>query len=118
MYDLILRGGTVVDGTRSRPYAADVCIRDGRIARIAPDAGEEAREVVDVSGLTVAPGFIDTDMTRVLLDEQKDHLQAQIPLGRLGSVDDIAQSCLFLASDAGAYITGVTLHVNGGMYMG
>lgn len=59
MYDLILRGGTVVDGTRSRPYAADVCIRDGRIARIAPDAGEEAREVVDVSGLTVAPGFID-----------------------------------------------------------
>ncbi|GAA6522286.1 amidohydrolase family protein [Lawsonibacter asaccharolyticus] len=59
MYDLILRGGTVVDGTRSRPYAADVCIRDGRIARITPDAGEEAREVVDVSGLTVAPGFID-----------------------------------------------------------
>ena len=59
MYDLILRGGTVVDGTRSRPYDADVCIRDGRIARIAPDAGEEAREVVDVSGLTVAPGFID-----------------------------------------------------------
>ena len=59
MYDLILRGGTVVDGTRSRPYAADVCIRDGRIARIAPDAGEEAREVVDVSGLAVAPGFID-----------------------------------------------------------
>ena len=73
------------------------------------------------SGITVncvAPGFIDTDMTRVLSDEQKDHLQAQIPLGRLGSVDDIAQSCLFLASDAGAYITGVTLHVNGGMYMG
>ena len=47
MYDLILRGGTVVDGTRSRPYAADVCIRDGRIARIAPEGGEEAREVVD-----------------------------------------------------------------------
>ena len=50
MYDLILRGGTVVDGTRSRPYAADVCIRDGRIARIAPDAGEEAREVVTCPG--------------------------------------------------------------------
>ena len=79
-----------------------------------------AREVAS-RGVTincVAPGFIDTDMTRVLSDEQKDHLQAQIPLGRLGSVDDIAQSCLFLASDAGAYITGVTLHVNGGMYMG
>lgn len=79
-----------------------------------------AREIGS-RGITVncvAPGFIDTDMTRVLSDEQKDHLQAQIPLGRLGSVDDIAQSCLFLASDAGAYITGVTLHVNGGMFMG
>ena len=59
MYDLILRGGTVVDGKRSQPYAADICIREGRIARIAPEGGEEAREVVDVSGLTVAPGFID-----------------------------------------------------------
>ena len=55
MYDLILRGGTVVDGKRSQPYAADICIREGRIARIAPEGGEEAREVVDVSGLTVAP---------------------------------------------------------------
>ena len=59
MYDLILRGGTVVDGKRSQPYAADICIREGRIARIAPEGGEEAREVVDVSGLAVAPGFID-----------------------------------------------------------
>ena len=58
MYDLILRGGTVVDGKRSQPYAADICIREGRIARIAPEGGEEAREVVDVSGLAVAPGFI------------------------------------------------------------
>ena len=47
MYDLILRGGTVVDGKRSQPYAADICIREGRIARIAPEGGEEAREVVD-----------------------------------------------------------------------
>ena len=59
MYDLILRGGTVVDGKRSQPYAADICSREGRIARIAPEGGEEAREVVDVSGLAVAPGFID-----------------------------------------------------------
>ena len=79
-----------------------------------------AREIGS-RGITVncvAPGLIGTDVPRLLSDEQKDHLQAQIPLGRLGSVDDIAQSCLFLASDAGAYITGVTLHVNGGMYMG
>ena len=66
MYDLILRGGTVVDGKRSQPYAADICIREGRIARIAPEGGEEAREVVDVSGLAVAPGFIATDMTAAL----------------------------------------------------
>lgn len=66
----------------------------------------------------VAPGFIDTDMTRVLADAQKEALLKQIPLGRLGQTDDIANACLFLASDAGAYLTGTTLHVNGGMFMG
>ena len=66
----------------------------------------------------VAPGFIDTDMTRVLAEEHKAALLAQIPLGRLGDTEDIANACLFLASDAGAYVTGTVLHVNGGMYMG
>lgn len=65
----------------------------------------------------VAPGFIDTDMTRVLPAEQRDGMLAQVPLGRLGEGDDIANAVLFLASDAGAYITGETLHVNGGMLM-
>ena len=65
----------------------------------------------------VAPGFIDTDMTRVLPEEQRNNLLAQIPLGRLGEGDDIAAAVLFLASEAGAYITGETLHVNGGMLM-
>ena len=65
----------------------------------------------------VAPGFIDTDMTRVLPEEQKAALLADIPLGRLGQAQDIAAAVLFLASDAGAYITGETLHVNGGMLM-
>ena len=59
LYDLILRGGTVVDGKRSQPYAADICIREGRIARIAPEGGEEAREVVDVSRTGGGPRFID-----------------------------------------------------------
>lgn len=79
-----------------------------------------AREIGS-RGITVncvAPGFIDTDMTRVLPEEHKDALLKQIPLGRLGQTDDIANACLFLASPAGAYITGLTLHVNGGMYMG
>jgi 3-oxoacyl-[acyl-carrier protein] reductase len=65
----------------------------------------------------VAPGFIDTDMTRALNEEQRTTLQAQIPMGRLGSADDIAAAVLFLASPSAAYITGETLHVNGGMYM-
>lgn len=65
----------------------------------------------------VAPGFIDTDMTRVLPEDQRDKLLGQIPLGRLGEGADIAAAVLFLASEAGAYITGETLHVNGGMLM-
>ncbi len=65
----------------------------------------------------VAPGFIDTDMTRVLPDEQRKVLLAQVPLGRLGDAVDIANAVTFLASDAASYITGETLHVNGGMLM-
>ena len=65
----------------------------------------------------VAPGFIDTDMTRVLPEEQRESMLAQVPLGRLGEGPDIANAVVFLASPAGAYITGETLHVNGGMLM-
>ena len=65
----------------------------------------------------VAPGFIATDMTDALADAQKTALLAQIPLGRLGSVDDVAQAVAFLVSPGAAYITGTELHVNGGMYM-
>ncbi len=65
----------------------------------------------------VAPGFIDTDMTRALPDAQRQALMEHIPLGRLGAVEDIAAAVGFLASPKAAYITGVTLHVNGGMYM-
>jgi len=66
----------------------------------------------------VAPGFIDTDMTRELPEQQKQALLGQIPLGRLGEADEIASVVAFLASEKGAYITGETVHVNGGMYMG
>lgn len=65
----------------------------------------------------VAPGFIDTDMTRALPEDQRDTMLAQIPLGRLGEGQDIADAVLFLASQAGGYITGETVHVNGGMLM-
>jgi 3-oxoacyl-[acyl-carrier protein] reductase len=79
-----------------------------------------AREVGS-RGITVnsvAPGFIDTDMTRELPDEQKEALLSSIPLGRLGKPAEIAAAVVFLATDAGGYITGETLHVNGGMHMG
>jgi 3-oxoacyl-[acyl-carrier protein] reductase len=65
----------------------------------------------------VAPGFIDTDMTRTLTDAQQSALLPQIALGRLGSADEVAAAVVFLASAAGAYVSGATLHVNGGMYM-
>ena len=65
----------------------------------------------------VAPGFVDTDMTRALTEAQRAALLGHIPLGRLGQVDDIAAAVGFLASSKASYITGATLHVNGGMYM-
>ncbi len=77
-----------------------------------------AREV-GVRGITVnaiAPGFIQTDMTDKLPEDQKVALASQIPMARLGTVDEIAQSVLFLAGESGSYITAQTLHVNGGMY--
>jgi len=78
-----------------------------------------AREIGS-RGITVnvvAPGFIDTDMTKVLPEEQRAAMLGQVPLGKLGDGQDIANAVLFLASAAGAYITGETLHVNGGMVM-
>ena len=77
-----------------------------------------AREV-GVRNITVnaiAPGFIETDMTDSLPDEQKEALASQIPMGRLGTAEEVAKAVLFLAGDGGSYITGQTLHVNGGMY--
>jgi 3-oxoacyl-[acyl-carrier protein] reductase len=78
-----------------------------------------AREIAgrDITVNAVAPGFITTDMTRRLDDGQRQTLLSQIPLGRLGTVEDIAYAVVFLASPAAAYVTGATLHVNGGMYM-
>ncbi len=78
-----------------------------------------ARELAsrNITVNVVAPGFIDTDMTRVLTESQVDALRQQIPNGRLGTPEDIAAAVVFLVSDAGSYITGETLNVNGGLYM-
>jgi 3-oxoacyl-[acyl-carrier protein] reductase len=88
-------------------------------AGVAGMARALAREIGS-RGITVncvAPGFIDTDMTRGLNESQSQALLGQIPLGRLGQVDEVAAAVVFLASAAGSYVSGATLHVNGGMFM-
>jgi 3-oxoacyl-[acyl-carrier protein] reductase len=93
-------------------YAATKAGMEGFAKALARELGSRA-----VTVNNVAPGFIDTDMTRELPQEQRELLAKQVPLGRLGGADEIAAAVAFLVSDAAAYITGETLHVNGGMYM-
>lgn len=93
-------------------YAATKAGIEGFSRALARELGSRA-----VTVNAVAPGFIDTDMTRELPDDQREMLLGQIPLARLGEADEIAAIVGFLASDRAAYITGETIHVNGGMYM-
>lgn len=72
----------------------------------------------DITVNTVSPGFIETDMTNALTDEQRETIFQRIPMQKLGTVEDIASAVIFLASEGAGYITGQTLHINGGMYMG
>ena len=93
-------------------YAASKAGAEGMSRAMAKELGSRA-----VTVNCVAPGFIATDMTDVLTEEQKALMLGQIPLGRLGAPEEIAKVVGFLASSAGGYITGETIHVNGGMYM-
>ncbi|UGQ44597.1 3-oxoacyl-ACP reductase FabG [Massilia endophytica] len=93
-------------------YAAAKAGVEGMSRALAREIGSR-----NITVNSVAPGFIDTDMTKVLGEDQHAALLTQIPLGRLGKPEDIAAAVAFLASPAAAYITGTTLHVNGGMYM-
>jgi 3-oxoacyl-[acyl-carrier protein] reductase len=79
-----------------------------------------ARELAsrNITVNAVAPGFIETDMTRALPEQQRSAYLAQIPLGRFGSTEDVANTVIFLAGNQASYLTGQTLHLNGGMYMG
>lgn len=94
-------------------YAASKAGIEGFSRSLAKEIGSRG-----ITVNAVAPGFIETDMTRDLPEKQTEALLSQIPLGRLGQPEEIAAVVGFLASDNGAYITGETLHVNGGMYMG
>ena len=93
-------------------YAATKAGAEGFARALARELGSRA-----VTVNCVAPGFIDTDMTRELTDEQRDLMLGQIPLGRLGQPEEIAALVAFLCSDAAGYITGETIHINGGMHM-
>jgi len=105
-----------VVGYSGNPGQANYCAAKAGLAGFSRSLAHE----VGSRGITsnvVAPGFIDTDMTRALDEQQRERLAGTIPLGRLGQVEDIAACVGFLASPASAYISGQTLHVNGGMYM-
>ena len=94
-------------------YAATKAGAEGFSRALARELGSRS-----VTVNCVAPGFIDTDMTRELSEEQRALMLGQIPLGRLGAADEIAALVTFICSDAAGYITGETIHINGGMYMG
>jgi len=114
-YGRIVNLSSVV-GEMGNPGQANYCAsKAGMIGLTKSVAKELARRNVTVNA--VAPGFIETDMTQELSEKAKESLQEQIPMGRLGSGDDIAAAVLFLVSDGAAYITGHVLSVNGGMYM-
>ncbi|MFP6558487.1 3-oxoacyl-ACP reductase FabG [Paraburkholderia sp. B3] len=107
---------TSVVGSSGNPGQANYAAAKAGVAGMTRALARE----IGSRGITVncvAPGFIDTDMTKDLPAEQQAALKQQIPLGRLGSPDDIAHAVVFLASPQAGYITGTTLHVNGGMYM-
>jgi 3-oxoacyl-[acyl-carrier protein] reductase len=115
------RGGRIINitsvvGSSGNPgqanYAAAKAGVAGMTRALAREIGSR-----NITVNCVAPGFIDTDMTKVLPEEQRTALTASIPLGRLGAPEDIAHAVAFLASPFAGYITGTTLHVNGGMYM-
>jgi 3-oxoacyl-[acyl-carrier protein] reductase len=93
-------------------YAASKAGMAGFARSLASEVGSRG-----ITVNTVAPGFIDTDMTQALADDQRKLLQDKIPLGRLGRPEEIAAVVAFLASEAGSYVSGETIHVNGGMYM-
>ena len=111
----IINIGSVV-GTSGNPGQANYAAAKAALIGFTKSLAQE----VGSRGITVncvAPGFVDTEMTRALADGQRGKLLERIPLGRLGTPEDVAHAVAFLASDAAGYVTGATLHVNGGMYM-
>ena len=116
------KGGRIINiasvvGSTGNPGQANYCAAKAGMIGFTKSLARE----VGIRGITVnavAPGFIDTDMTKELPEQQREVLLAGIPLARLGAPEEIANAVIFLASSNASYITGETIHVNGGMYMG
>ena len=107
---------TSVVGHAGNPGQANYCAAKAGVAGMSRSLARELGSR-NITINCVAPGFIDTDMTRVLEEGQRQALVANVPLGRFGQPEDVAAAVVFLASPGAAYVTGTTLHVNGGMYM-
>ena len=107
---------TSVVGHAGNPGQANYCAAKAGVAGMSRSLARELGSR-NITVNCVAPGFIDTDMTRVLEEGQRQALVANVPLGRFGQPEDVAAAVVFLASPGAAYVTGTTLHVNGGMYM-
>lgn len=114
-YGRIINIGSVVGSMGNAGQVNYAAAKAGLLGFTKSMAKEVASRGITVNA--VAPGFIDTDMTQALNDDQRQEIFGQIPAGRLGDPKEIASTVAFLASDAAAYITGETIHVNGGMYM-
>jgi 3-oxoacyl-[acyl-carrier protein] reductase len=115
------RGGRVINitsvvGHSGNPGQANYCAAKAGVSGLTRSLARELGSR-NITVNCVAPGFIDTDMTKALDEKQKEGLVGTIPLGRLGTPADIAAAVAYLASPAASYVTGTTLHVNGGMYM-
>ena len=115
-YGRIVNVGSVVGSAGNAGQANYAAAKAGVIGFSKSMAREVASRGITIN--VVAPGFIDTDMTKALTDDQKEAIFKDIPANRLGEPDEIAATVAFLVSDGAAYITGETIHVNGGMYMG
>ena len=117
MLDLILKGGRIIDPANGRDEVADIGFGDGRVAALGSGLPLRGSEIVDARGLIVVPGLIDTVRAPGTKPPQH-HQSSKTLVGRFGTSQDIAAAVRFLAGPEARYITGQSLHVNGGAYLG